>query len=149
MEMQTVSRRRALGAAVVAALALSGLLAVVSSGDAAPIAKSASIKLVVDACTDQNCRAYPIAKGAEYNAVNLRVRDVDGQTVGRSRCSCLFSSTTGSVCDMVVSLRYGPHTANGTITATGLHGHTIRVTRRDGLLREPSFMVVERADPHS
>ena len=119
--MHTVSRRRNWSiAALVTALALAGLLAVVSSGDAAPIAKTASIELVLDACTDQNCRAYPITKGAEYNAVNLRVSDVDGQPAGRSRCSCLFSHTTGSVCDMVVSLHDGGHTQNGTIMATGL-----------------------------
>jgi hypothetical protein len=119
--MHTVSQRRAWSiAAVVTALALAGLLAVVSSGDAAQVARTASVELIVDACTDQSCQAYPIAKGAEYSAVNLRVRDVDGQAVGRSRCSCLSSRAAGSVCDMVLSLRDGGHTANGTVLATGL-----------------------------
>ena len=109
-------------AAVVAALAIAGVVAAVSYGGAAATAQNAVTTLVSQGCEGGACESFPLDKAeiGSIVATNVKVFDSSGKPAGRVRCWCTVVRGVGWPCNMIATLKQTAQTKRGVITASGL-----------------------------
>jgi hypothetical protein len=117
---------------VATVLLLSCALVGVSYGGGGGITEPQVLELVTGGCsTDDNdpateCRVFDLTDNeGDPSGTIFRFRvplsDVDGNPVGRSFLQCDGAKGTGQTCTLILSLKSGPHTEQGTIVSTGVN----------------------------
>ncbi len=115
---------------ITGALLLSGALVGVSYGGGGGITEPQVLELVTGGCATNDddpateCRVFDLRDNeGDPSGTIFRFRvplsDVDGNPVGRSFLQCDGAKGTSQTCTLILSLKSGPHTEQGTIVSTG------------------------------